>query len=166
MRLAFSFVFISTQGSPFCDVRLTQLLRRNALSGSQRCSQPGKGRTHVCSRCGTRHRQGQLWLKRANHSHRAGRALGMAGHTGQACHTPRDCLRCRADERLTISMPLGLTRREMWSRVCVQCSAVMRVLWVINKSALRFIFSKSGVEMVKMSRRLHGACVTCVLPSV
>lgn len=41
----------------------------------------------------------------------------------------------------------------MWSRVCVACSAVMRVLWVINKSALRFIFSKSGVEMVKMSRK-------------
>lgn len=47
----------------------------------------------------------------------------------------------------------------MWSRVCVECSAVMRVLWVINKSVLGFIFSKSGVEMVKMSREpLLGLC--------
>lgn len=83
-------------------------------------------------------------------------ALGTAGHTGRACHAPRDHLRCRAGECLVISTPLGLTRREMWSRVYVECSAEMSVLWVINKSVLGFIFSKSGGDCENVKRAFIG----------
>lgn len=104
--------------------------------------------------CGTHHgqRQGNCGSNAHNDSRLAGCTLGMARQARQACHAPRDRLQCETGERLVISMPLGLTRKEIRSRVRVEHLAVMRVLGMINKTALGFIFSKTGMEMVKMSR--------------